>query len=230
MTQVSSTHRAPLLRRPLFWLIVVAAVLAVAVVAGLWIGSSRERTSQSAPTDAPTKTSEPTDAATAAPETPAPSAETLPAIAIPASCDDIYTRDLTPEFAGLVLNPEWTLDPASGVQFGSRDESAVDLLTATAGLRCKWGHPNGGSDRGLTTNLARTTLEQASAMQEHFVASGYDCYGELGGTRCVIETEPTPDGQSGESHFFRGDVWVATLWINAGTDGYTHDIVAAIFG
>lgn len=66
-------------------------------------------------------------------------------------------------------------------------------------------------------------------MRDHFLAVGYSCFDELEGTRCVTETEPTPDGQSGESHFFRDGIWIATLWINAGPDGYTHDIVAALF-
>ncbi|MBM7829563.1 hypothetical protein JOE59_000268 [Agromyces cerinus] len=108
--------------------------------------------------------------------------------------------------------------------------TAVELLTSASAITCKWGNPAGGSDRGLTTNVAHVTEEQAAAMIAHFGESGYSCYEELQGTRCVRETPPSVDGQAGESHFIRDDVWIATHWVNAGPDRYTHDIVAAIFG
>ncbi|MFD4421799.1 hypothetical protein ACFWN7_09875 [Agromyces sp. NPDC058484] len=221
------------MRRPPFWLIVAAALLlvAIAVVIGNALGSVRgtDPAASGTPTPSATIPDGATDTATTQPaESEAPPAEA--GVVIPASCEGIYTRDWTPDFEGLVLNPAWTNEPNSGVRFGSRDEVAVHVLETTTKVTCKWGNPKGGSDRGLTTNVAVVDVAQATAMREHFETVGYSCYDELEGTRCVIETEPTPDGQSGESHFLRDDVWVATLWVNAGPDGYTHDIVTAIFG
>jgi hypothetical protein len=211
--------------------VVVAALLlaAVATVVGLMLGAGRG--TDASASDTPTPGTVATDATStppaAATEAPPPAA---PVVAIPTSCADIYTRDWAPDFAPLVLNPEWTSAPDSGVHFGSRDEVAIELLDTTTQVRCKWGSPNGGSGRGLTTNVAAIDSGQAGDMRVHFEAAGYTCYEEMEGTRCVMETVPGPDGQAGESHFFRDGVWIATLWVNAGPDGYTHDIVAALFG
>ncbi|WP_350349129.1 hypothetical protein ABIQ69_04105 [Agromyces sp. G08B096] len=230
MTQDPPASGVPIGRRPVFWLVVAAAVVLLAVVVvGIVIGPGRGGPSADAGASAP-PTGSAADDATAAPATDAPASTPPSGTALPSDCAEIYTKDWSGEFAPLVLNPAWTLEPESGVHRGSRDADAVALLDSTVVLECAWGHPNGGSDRGLTTNLARVTPEQAGAMSGAFAAAGYSCYEELGGTRCVTETPPSPDGQAGESHFFRDDVWIATLWVNTGPDGYTHDIVTAIFG
>lgn len=230
MTQIPSAPRRPLVRRPVFWLILVAAILVVSL--GLTLAfalSGRPGTEIASPSATPSPSAPPSTAATPPTETSAATEEPA-GVAIPDSCDRIYTRDWTPEFEGLVLNPAWTADPDSGVHLGSRDATAAGLLESIARLTCKWGHPNGGSDRGLTTNVAVVDAQQAADMRAHFEAVGYSCYEEMEGVRCVVETEPTDDGQSGESHFFREGVWIATRWVNAGPDGYTHDIVTALFG
>ena len=233
LTQVPTDPRPPLARRPVFWLVLAVAVwsvLAVVLGTALTSGNGIDGVVATAgPTSAPPAS---TDAATlpATESAPPPPPDAGAVVAIPASCGEIYTRDWAPELAPLVLNPAWTTSPDSGARFGSRDEVAVELLGTTTRLTCEWGHPSGGSGAGLTTNVARVDAAQAAAMQGRFAAEGYACYAELEGTRCVIETGPTPDGESGESHFFREDVWLATLWVNAGPYGYTHDIVAALFG
>lgn len=234
MTQLPSVPRPPLARRPVFWLLLGAAVLLVviAVVLGFALTaplrSGDDAAATAGPTSAPPLTA--TDAATA-PMTEAPAPPAVESgVVIPGSCDGIYTRDWSADFAPLVLNPAWTETPDSGVRFGSRDEFAVAMLESTTVVTCKWGSPNGASDRGVTTNVARIDPRRAAEVTAHFETVGYRCYEELDGMRCVTETEPSPDGQAGESHFLRDDVWVATLWVNAGPDGYTHDIVAAIFG
>ena len=63
----------------------------------------------------------------------------------------------------------------------------------------------------------------------HLGDLGYNCYEELEGTRCVVEQEGEV-GAFGESHFMRSGIWIATGWVNAAPDGYTHDIVATVFG
>ncbi|KRC60831.1 hypothetical protein ASE14_07620 [Agromyces sp. Root81] len=222
-----SGARRPLLRRPQFWLVVGGAILAVIVafVVGAVIGGAGTGSSGGS-----TPTPGNTDAAATPPASSAPASRPPSAHEIPTDCEAIYTRDWSEDFAPLVLNPAWALEPGSGVQFGSNDRTAVDLLTTNSAITCNWGGPAGGSDRGLTTNIAHVTEEQAVAMLAHFGAMGYSCYEELEGTRCVTETPESADGQSGESHFIREGVWIATLWMNAGPDGYTNDIVAAIFG
>jgi hypothetical protein len=230
MTQVPPAARPPLVRRPALWLAVAAAVLVATIAVVLGLALAPRGGDDAAGRQPPTTTPPPTtDAAGPPPTVTAPPAETPTAVAIPAACENIYTRDWTPEFGGLVLNPAWTADPDSGVHLGSRDDTAVGVLESTTHLTCKWGHPNGGSDRGLTTNVLAVAAQQAVDLRAHFEAVGYSCYDELEGIRCVVETEPTDDGQSGESHFFREGIWIATLWVNAGPEGYTHDIVAALF-
>lgn len=226
-----SPDRRPLGRRPEFWLVLVAGLLAVgvAIAVGMAVGAAR---SSDAAASASTRPS-PVASSTVTPVAPVAEPEPAPAPAgpaIPADCAQIYTRDWAPDFSPLVLNPEWTQDPASGVRLGSRDEVATALLGSKAALTCAWGSPGGGSGRGLTTNVAPVTPEESARMLEHFAGAGYDCFEELGGTRCIVQTPASADGQSGESHFLREGIWVATLWVNAGPDGYTHDIVTAIFG
>ncbi|WP_022893906.1 hypothetical protein [Agromyces subbeticus] len=219
--------RRPLARRPQFWFLVAAAALliVVAMLVGTVIGGT---------TGGGAALPSSTDSAGAVTTPPGSTPSTTPiatevAHGIPTECAELYTRDWSSDFAPLVLNPAWTLEPGSGVRLGSTDDTAVELLEANAAVTCTWASPAGGSDRGLTTNAATVSEAERAAMLAHFGEKGYVCYEELEGTRCVIETAPSPDGQSGESHFFRDDVWIATHWVNAGPDGYTHDIVAAIF-
>ncbi|WP_139415997.1 hypothetical protein [Agromyces laixinhei] len=147
---------------------------------------------------------------------------------IPHDCEEIYTRDLTPDFHGLTLNPEWTNDPASwgGTYF---DDEIQHTATSQSAITCKWAS-NGPSDRGLFTDIAYISPLQMNELPARLQQLGQTCYTELHGTRCVYETTRTADGNAGESHFFRDGIWIATHWVNAGPDGYTHDIVAALFG
>lgn len=230
MTQPApNPARRPLGRRPEFWLVLTAGLLAigVAIAVGMAVGSARQTDAAASASSRPT----PVASSTATPVVPVAEPEPAPAgPVIPEDCAQIYTRDWAPEFSPLVLNPAWTQDPASGVRLGSRDDVAMELLESNAAITCAWGSPNGGSGQGLTTNLAPVTPEESARILEHFAGVGYDCFEELDGTRCIMQTPASPDGQSGESHFVREGIWVATLWVNAGPDGYTHDIIAAIFG
>ncbi|RZS68611.1 hypothetical protein EV187_1042 [Agromyces ramosus] len=175
---------------------------------------------ETTPTSAPVVTQPP-----AAIETPEPTAN---ADRIPHACEEIYTRDLTPDFHGLTLNPEWTNDPA---WWGGRyfDEDVHHTVTSQSAITCKWA-AGGPTDRGLFTDIAYISPLQMTELPTRLQQLGQTCYEELQGTRCVYETPKTDDGNAGESHFFRDGIWIATHWINAGPDGYTHDIVAALFG
>jgi hypothetical protein len=230
----SPAQQRPITRRPLFWLIIaiVLLLIAIAVYLGMTLASTNGPDPTAPPSAPPTSSPEPTSSPTPSDE-PTPTDEGTPTptgAMIPSDCVDIYTRDLTPDFDGLVLNPAWTLEPGSGVRRGSKDDVAVALLESKAELTCSWANPRGGSDRGVTTDVARVAPDEAASTLEHFASAGFTCFEELEGTRCLIESAPSPDGQSGESHFIRDGVWIATWWVNAGPEGYTHDIVAAIFG
>jgi hypothetical protein len=225
MTDASQpTRRAPRWR----WLVVlgVFVLIVAAITVAIALAVAQPQGGKAAPTDAAMT---PGSTASGSPTgTTKPTGEADPLI--PADCAKIYTKDWAPEMNGLALNPEWTADPASGVRYGSRDTGLVTVLEATTKVTCVWADPRGGGDTGgLTTNVARLTADQEASVREHLSSSGYTCYDELKGTRCVSEVVDD-NGTVGESHFLREGVWLATWWLNIAPDGYTHDIVAALWG
>lgn len=230
-----ATGRPPLTKRRAFWITIALSVLGAAIVSVLVVlsvtlgnagGQPEAGGSASSPPIAPEVTPSPAAVVTPPADvaTPEPTAN---ADRIPHACGDIYTRDLTPDFHGLTLNPEWTSDPASwgGSYF---DETIHDTATSQSAITCKWA-AGGPTDRGLFTDVAYISPLQMNELPARLQQLGQTCYEELQGTRCVYETTKTADGNAGESHFFRDGIWIATHWINAGPDGYTHDIVAALF-
>lgn len=224
MTDQPRPHvRPPLAKRPVFWLGIAAALLAITVafVAGMLIGGF----TGTVPSPSPTSVDRPTPAAQSAVAVVTPPGPS--AAGIPADCADLYTRDWQAELA-LALNPAWADTPESGVRYASGDVGLQTMLEATTQLTCIWATPEGGSDVGITTNVASLTDVQQEEMLAHLGDLGYDCYEEFDGSRCVVEQEGEV-GAFGESHFLRSGVWIATGWVNAAPDGYTHDIVAAIF-
>ena len=226
---MTSPAPTPLVRRPSFWLVIAAALLAVvvAVAVGVLLPRSDGGTDAAA-------TPSITPSAKATPAVPAGSPTATAAASgpvIPADCAGIYTRDWGPELTGLVLNPVWTTRPENQPRYSAPDAELDGILNQTTRLVCSWARPEGPNDvAGLTTIVAQVSPEQQASVVDHLRAASYSCYDELSGTRCVIESEPSADGQSGESHFLREGIWSATHWLNVSPDGYTHDIVAALFG
>jgi hypothetical protein len=225
-------ERPPLAKRPVFWLILVAVLLLVvaSVFAGMAIGSGIGTSEGAAasgsarPTPSAT-TTPPADTAPADPTTP-PAAG---GVTIPADCTAIYTRDWASELAPLTLNPAWTDAADSGVRWATDDVNLQTMLDGTTRLTCIWANPAGGGDVGITTNVAVLTEVQQPDVVAQFESLGYDCFDELEGLRCIDQHEEEA-GAWGESHFLREGVWIATGWVNAGPNGYTHDIVTTIFG
>jgi hypothetical protein len=146
----------------------------------------------------------------------------------PSSCADIYTIDWSMNLSPLVLNPAWAQDPASGVHNGTDDAGLATVLEDTATVTCMWGKASGGGDVGLTTNVAVLTEPQQADVASRLRGLGYSCFEELKGLRCVTETIEDA-GSWGESHFLREGLWLATKWVNASPEGYTHDIVNTLF-
>ncbi|KQO98513.1 hypothetical protein [Leifsonia sp. Leaf264] len=228
------TVRTPLYRRTVFWLVMVIAVLviALAVTAGVAFrspGDTAPTAGTPAASDPPASTAEPTQEPTDPPATSTPSPTTR-AVAIPGDCRNIYTKDWTPEMHGEVLNPAWSLEEQNANTGRAHDEQFATLLDATSEITCAWHGPYGGNDMMLRTDIARLTAEQFDGAVVHAQDLGWNCYEELGGTRCVTETAMTADGNNGYSYFFRDGIWISTRWTNLQPDGYTHDIVKALFG
>ncbi|MEJ3404477.1 hypothetical protein WDJ51_07015 [Rathayibacter sp. YIM 133350] len=211
-------------RQWIVWLILAVLVVA-ALVAGVLFMQARGMAGAS-----PTSSATPSRPVASASPTPTPGTTELASGEIPATCAEIYMKDWAPEMKPLVLNPEWT-ESGKTTREGSRDDQLIADLAATTRLTCIWAMPGGPNDVAhLATNVAAVTDDQKTAALARMSAAGFTCYDELEGTRCVTETAPSADGVAGESHFVRDGVWVATSWLNAQPDGYTHDIVAAIFG
>jgi hypothetical protein len=232
LTQVPDAPRPPLARRASFWLAIAAGLLFAAIAALLAVALLAPRgTTDAASTATPTATA-PTSAppsTTAPPPEPAP--QPAPAVvAIPASCDGIYTRDWSSDLAPRVLNPTWIDDPANGfTRWGSNDVGLVTMLEGTTKLECNWVPESPGGHVFLVTSVATMTPEQQGSLLDYLATTGMDCYDEWAGTRCVVEGDE--GGETwGESHFVREGVWIATRWGGSGPTGYTQDIVTALFG
>ena len=227
----SAPRRAPQrpTRRRLWFLLgAIGSVLVVALVVLLIVwrgGAGLPGDSAAAARPQPSNAPAPV-ALAAAPTTPA--APATPAGPHPSTCAELYSPAMTAAFGSAVLNPGWTQAAGAEVRNGTADAELIQVIDAAEKLTCVWGSPEGGSGSGLTTNLVWVTPEQSAAVTARLAATGMTCYEELGGLRCV--TEATGEaGVSGESHFVRDGIWLATRYVNSGPDGYTHDIVANVW-
>lgn len=221
----------PLAMRPALWISIVAALAlgAGAVSAGYFVANASPASSaesaagggESPARPAPQTTGTSTPVESGSPETSTNSV-------VPASCDGVYSRDWAPEMGGLVLNPEWVLEAPVAETTTSFDVELNETSQQTRTIVCRWGHENGGSDRGVTTGIGPVTAEEQQSVLARMQQLEFDCYEELGGTRCVTEMSDD-NGSLGESHFLRDGVWIATKWLNISPDGYTHDIINTLW-
>ena len=212
-------------RRLWFLLGVVGSLLVVALVVVLIVWRGGAGLTGEIPAARPQPSTTPPPVALAA--APAPTA--TPAGPHPSTCDELYSPAMVAAFGSAVLYPAWAEAEDSGVRQGALDPELVSVIDGAEKLTCVWGNPKGGSDSGLTTNLVWVTAEQSAAVKARLAAAGMTCYEELGGLRCVTETKADADGSFGESHFLRDSIWLATHYVNAGPDGYTHDIIANVW-
>jgi hypothetical protein len=191
-----------------------------------------------AESDAPTSPSESSSTAPAATSTgtpPAPSAAapatslTAP-VALPTSCDQIYSPDYLQSLqaaAGiLVLNPAWT-DVEGAASLGTKNAALLPALQTKGRLDCFWAKPSGGGGVGLTTSVSLISSDEQAALVTTTTSEGYTCEAEERGTRCsTSHQDATASG--GETQFFGGGLWIATFWVEFGPDGYTDDVVATL--
>lgn len=207
-------HRsASLLRRGALGLVLVGALTLVGCVA------APEPTATSTGDPAPDIT---TPGASASPSA-TPTVEASADISIPVRCEDIYSSAMlaTLEAENPPLNdPGVTMDSTELV------EGLEVLAEGPQTLRCSWGLP---SSYGLATNVTILTEAQRQKVLDSLPERGFACEDLSDGTVCRTQQS---DGENsfGESHYFRGNGWVSTRWINFGPQGYTEDIVATLWG
>lgn len=221
---------APVLHRPMTWLIAAVAALVLAVGA---VGAAVLASGEQPGADAEDRSAiRPTPAAVGEPAPIAPPAP--PPVAssrIPGDCGAAYTADWAGTFApDYVLNPAWSSGDGAPSLFGTDDPAALAMLEQASGLTCAWLPPDPSDGRtGLVTSVVAIDEEQRGAARSALEAAGLDCFEEFGGERCIAEWEDAA-GPAGESHFLRDEVWIATRWSGPAVTGYTHDIIAALFG
>lgn len=169
----------------------------------------------------------PSVTATSATPSAAPSA-TPGAFAMPADCESVYSTAML-----ATLNQQIApLNDPGVTLFSSRNARALELLdSGIPTLRCSWGTP---SEAGLATNVSILDAEQSQALQDALAQAGFGCEAAFGGTQCRIEQQSVDlDDQlntTGEIHYFSGDGWVSTAYVNVLPDGYTQDIANTLWG
>ena len=175
-----------------------------------------------APSPSSTSTASPTP-------TPTPTATaSADDIALPASCDAIYSPAMRAELEANIapLNDPGVTMPAT------QNAEALQLLeSGLPTLRCTWGSP---SERGIATNVSIVDPAATADLAGALANTGFACSEAQGGTVCRLnETLIDYDDnivEKGESHFFRGNGWVTTVWLDYGPEGYTEDIASMVWG
>ncbi|TFC59879.1 MULTISPECIES: hypothetical protein [unclassified Cryobacterium] len=222
-----SVHGTPTITAGAQWvLLILGGIVTVFVVlAAVWVVFSP----RPVPTPAVDPDARPVPAApAAAAAVSAPTAVLEPGTPKPAACEQIYSPTMVGAFGDLVLNPAWTTQPGADVRDGADDPELRAIINGSEHLSCRWVSPAGASDSGVSTSVVWVAADQTAAVEARLRALGMECYEELDGLRCITETT-TDVGRYGQSHFLRGGIWLATLWVNAGPDGYTHDMVNTIW-
>lgn len=140
----------------------------------------------------------------------------------PQSCDQVYSKRMfaTLEKGGPLNDETIAEEPASTTP------AVAALLADLPGLRCSWGQAG---EFAIITEVKQVTAEQSAAALAALRAADFSCYAEAGGTRCVVQDD-SEGGSSGQSHFLRENVWLATDWLNWPQAGYTADMVRTLWG
>jgi hypothetical protein len=106
----------------------------------------------------------------------------------------------------------------------TRIETAVEIIESGAPtLRCTWGTA---SELGFSTNVTILGAEDVPRIQDMLSTNGLACADVAGGILCTTQG----DAEEGESHFLRGNGWVATAWVGGLPAGYTEDVAATLWG
>lgn len=195
-------------------------VVAAAVLAVVLVGCVPEPEPGTTPSASEAPAGVPTPIPTASPD------ET-PAAALPQDCAAIYSADMR---ALLETDIPPLNDP--GVEMlSTQNATLLELMDSAPTLRCTWGAP---SEVGIATNVSLITAEQSGSVRSTLEAAGFGCEESGAATICRIEQRGVSLDDAeyvrGETHALRGELWVATSWLNISPEGYTEDILATVAG
>lgn len=208
--------------RPHAWRL-TAGVVFVAALAVVTTACVPEPAATSAPS--------PSTSATAPSPTPSPTETAAPGddgMALPATCEGVYT----PEMLATLQTEVAPLNDPGTTMSSTENATALEILASgTPTLRCSWGPP---SERGMSTNITIVTPDQSTAIADALTRTGFSST-ELGGGTLYEYSQQTVTQDDvlvelGETHYLRGDGWVATRWINVQPEGYTEAIVQSLWG
>lgn len=213
----------------------IAVAVAVAAITGLagCTGDGAAAPRPTTPAASPTATS---PAPTTSPLTSTPGA-------MPTSCDDLFTpgiRERVSPDGFLVLNPTWLQDPGNERKlengYGTFDPTLARMLSTDTGLLCDWSKASGPGEVFLVTQVRKVdAAAQAAALARMEELSsdpntGWTCIDYEEGRWCLVNTNDGTGNIRGESQFFRGGLWIASDWVNAGPENYTTLLIQRIFG
>lgn len=158
-----------------------------------------------------------------APAAPVPTATEEPSL-IPAFCSALYSEAMriTLTGIGMKLDSGWMGEARSGSA-----DAELHAMLAGAELDCHWTQETP-QPAALLTRVAEVTGVEQEAAIARLDALGYTRLTEHEGIRYFVENTAAT-GATGESHFFREGIWIATHWQGHGQYGYTADMVRSIF-
>lgn len=219
---------------------IVGGVLAAVVIVGGIVTASLLGASNSggdaggADTRSPVATERP--ATPDASQTPGPAASAQPTddasgvvdqVALPTDCEAIYTPQQWSELSNATDLPFNHPGVVSNDRLTMYDDVNA-LLLAHDKLACSWGGP---SEYGIITWVTEVTPEESAEAVRALEANGNDCGEQLGGIRCTFEfaEDDAGTGVAGYSHVLRGNLWIATHWVNVAPKNYSEGIVETLF-
>jgi hypothetical protein len=192
------------------------AVAALALLVAAFSRHAEEETGIASPT-MPSASPLPTVSASA-------SAEPHPDI-VPSDCDELFSDSMVASLTeqGFALDPGWDGEHEPG----SADEQLQAIVDHSA-LDCHWSRTSP-SEAALLTSVVALSPQQDVVVRERLAELGYQHLSEHGGVRYVVERREG-SAVSGESHFLRDGLWLATHWVGHGPYGYTADMVRSVYG
>lgn len=226
-------------RRSLTGWIVGGVLAAVVVVGGIVTASllgASNNDGDASGTDAPNAVATEAAVTPDASQTPGPSASAQPTddangagdqVAVPTDCEAIYTPQQWNELSNATELPFNHPGVVSNDRLTQYDDVNA-LLSANEKLACSWGGP---SEYGIVTWVTEVTPEQSVEAVRALKANGNECGEQLGGIRCTQEFRDDEAGTSvaGYSHVLRGNLWIATHWVNVAPENYSEGIVETLF-
>lgn len=197
---------------------VLGSITAATLILGLTACVPESSTTASSPaTDLPAQSASPEAGGST------PAADGI--VAVPTSCEQLVPAEQLAALDHLALN-----DPAvdeGTLRSGLSNPALAELAEANRVLGCVWENP-GASTTALHTTVARIDGGEGAAAVKLLTDDKVDCYEAQQGIRCEYAlTGGAVD--SGETHFFRDDIWIATSWVNVAPPGYTNAIVGTLW-